>query len=53
MFRVISSAPHSYTGCSRKLAFQFARACREAGACFLIRHRRHGEWRDVAEYVAL
>lgn len=52
MFRVISSSPHNYTGESRKLAFQFARACRDAGACFLIRHRRNGQWRDVAEWVA-
>lgn len=52
MFRVISSSPHSYTGCSRKLAFQFARAIRNNGDCFLIRHRRNGEWREVAEYVA-
>jgi hypothetical protein len=53
MYKVISSSPHSYVGCSRKLAFEFARACRAVGACFLIRHRRSfGEWRDVAEHVA-
>jgi hypothetical protein len=52
MYRVISSAPYSYTGCSRKLAFQMARALRNAGACFLIRVRRAGQWRDVAEHTA-
>lgn len=52
MYRVISNAPHSYTGFSRKLAFQMARALRDAGACFLIRVRRNGKWRDVAEHLA-
>jgi len=51
MYHVISSSPHSYTGCSRRLAFRFARACRDAGACFLIRRRRNGVWRDIAEVV--
>lgn len=52
MFRIITDSPYSYTGCSRRLAFEFARACRDEGISFLIRHKRLGEWRDRADYVA-
>jgi hypothetical protein len=52
MYRVISDAPYSYTGFSRKLAFEMARAMREAGCCFLIAVRRNGIWREIADYVA-
>ena len=51
LYRVIGLHPTSYTGFSRKLAFNMARAHRKAGSNYLIRVRRDGVWRDIAEQV--
>lgn len=49
MFKVITEAANGYSGCSRRMAFQYARACRATGRRFLIAKRYGDTWRAVAE----
>lgn len=52
MFRVIAQAANGYVGFSRKLAFEYARACRNSNRAFLIAKRgKDGLWRHIAEQV--